>query len=80
MPRPGALRASVGSTEATSEQTTSVCWTDARKSTAEGTDTFIGGTGRFADAAGTASFEATVETTPDGITHLTINFDGTIGY
>jgi hypothetical protein len=49
-------------------------------STAEGTYSFIGGTGRFVDAAGTASFEATVATTRDGITHLAITFDGTIDY
>ena len=48
--------------------------------TAEGTYTFIGGTGRFADAAGTASFEATLATAPDGIIHVAITFDGTIDY
>jgi hypothetical protein len=48
--------------------------------TVEGTYTFVGGTGRFADAAGTARFEATVATTPDGVTHLAITFDGTIDY
>jgi len=48
--------------------------------TAEGTYTFIGGTGRFAAAAGTARFGAITTTTPDGITHLAITFDGTIDY
>jgi hypothetical protein len=44
--------------------------------TAEGTYTFTGGTGRFSDAAGTASFEAT---TADGI-HLDVSFVGSISY
>jgi ELWxxDGT repeat protein len=44
--------------------------------TAAGTYTFTGGTGRFRDATGTASFEAT---TPDGI-HLTVSFAGSISY
>jgi hypothetical protein len=48
--------------------------------TAAGTYTFIGGTGRFADASGTASFEVTVASTADGITLLAITFDGTINY
>jgi hypothetical protein len=46
----------------------------------EGTYIFIGGSGRFADAAGTAGFVATTATTPDGITHLAIAIDGTIDY
>jgi hypothetical protein len=44
--------------------------------TAEGTYTFTGGTGRFSDATGTASFEAT---TTDGI-HLDVSFVGSISY
>jgi hypothetical protein len=44
--------------------------------TAEGTYTFTGGTGRFSDATGTASFEAT---TLDGI-HVAVSFEGSIGY
>jgi len=48
--------------------------------TAEGTYTFVGGTGRFAGATGTADFEATTATTPDGVTHAAITFDGTISY
>jgi ELWxxDGT repeat protein len=44
--------------------------------TAAGTYTFTGGTGRFRDATGTAGFEAT---TPDGI-HLTVSFAGSISY
>lgn len=44
--------------------------------TAQGSYTFTGGTGRFADAAGTANFEAT---TPDGA-HVSVSFAGTISY
>jgi hypothetical protein len=44
--------------------------------TAEGTLTFTGGTGRFADATGEADFEAV---TPDGI-HLALTFEGTIDF
>jgi hypothetical protein len=44
--------------------------------TAEGTYTFKGGTGRFRNATGTASFEAT---TPDGI-HVAVSFTGSISY
>jgi hypothetical protein len=44
--------------------------------TAEGTYTFTGGTGRFADATGTADFEAY---TPDGV-NVTATFDGAIRY
>ena len=44
--------------------------------TAEGTYTFTGGTGRFRDATGTASFTAI---TPDGI-HLDVSFEGSISY
>jgi hypothetical protein len=43
--------------------------------TAEGTYTFVGGTGRFSDATGTASFEATVE---GG--QVAVSFDGSISY
>jgi hypothetical protein len=42
--------------------------------TATGTYTFTGGTGRFANATGSADF---VVTTPDGI-HLTVEFEGTL--
>ena len=48
--------------------------------TAEGTYTFVGGTGQFAGATGTADFEATTATTPDGVTHAAITFDGSISY
>ena len=48
--------------------------------TAEGTYTFTGGTGRFEDATGTASFQVTTATTPDGVTHLSVRFRGKIGY
>ena len=44
--------------------------------TAEGTYTFTGGTGRFTDATGTATFTATL---PDGI-HIAVSFHGSIGY
>ena len=44
--------------------------------TAEGTYTFTGGTGRFSDATGTASFEAT---TSDGV-HVAVSFEGSISY
>jgi hypothetical protein len=44
--------------------------------TLEGTYTFLGGTGRFSDATGTASFEAS---TPDGL-HLAVSFEGSISY
>jgi hypothetical protein len=44
--------------------------------TAEGTYTFTGGTGRFSDATGTASFQAI---TPDGV-HVEISFKGSISY
>jgi len=44
--------------------------------TLEGTYAFTGGTGRFSDATGVASFEAT---TPDGI-HVAISFEGEISY
>jgi len=43
---------------------------------AQGTYTFNGGTGRFSDAAGTATFEAT---TPDFV-HVSVSFAGTISY
>src|SRR5262245_20312143 len=42
--------------------------------TAEGTYTFDGGTGRFADATGTAGFGATTATTPDGVLHVAVTF------
>jgi hypothetical protein len=48
--------------------------------TVEGTYTFVGGTGQFAGATGTADFGATTETTPDGVTHAAITFDGKISY
>jgi ELWxxDGT repeat protein len=44
--------------------------------TAEGTYTFTGGTGRFSDATGTATFAAT---TLDAI-HVTVSFEGSISY
>ena len=44
--------------------------------TAEGTYTFTGGTGRFSDATGTASFQAI---TPDGV-HVAVSFKGSISY
>ena len=44
--------------------------------TAEGTYTFTGGTGRFSGATGTAKFQAT---TPD-LVHLTVSFEGSITY
>lgn len=44
--------------------------------TAVGTYTFTGGTGRFADATGEATFTAY---TPDGV-HVTATFEGTIRY
>lgn len=44
--------------------------------TAEGSYTFTGGTGRFAGATGTAGFEAY---TPDGL-HVTASFEGSISY
>src|SRR5262245_2689936 len=44
--------------------------------TAEGTYTFTGGTGRFSDARGTACFHAT---TPDGV-HVAVSFEGSISY
>ena len=48
--------------------------------TAEGTYTFFGGTGQFVGATGTADFEAATATTPDGVTHAAITFDGKISY
>ena len=48
--------------------------------TAEGIYTVAGGTGRFAGATGTADFDATVAVTPDGVTHVAANFDGTLSY
>lgn len=44
--------------------------------TAVGTDTFTGGTGRFADASGQAQFAVV---SPDGI-HVAASFDGSIQY
>ena len=44
--------------------------------TAEGTYTFTGGTGRFGGATGTADFEAI---TPDGV-HVVASFEGSISY
>jgi hypothetical protein len=44
--------------------------------TAEGTLTFTGGTGRFQDATGEADFEAV---SPDGV-HLALTFDGAIEF
>jgi hypothetical protein len=44
--------------------------------TAEGTYTFTGGSGRFSDATGTATFEAT---TPDA-SHIAVTFEGSISY
>lgn len=44
--------------------------------TAEGTYTFTGGTGRFEDATGEATFDAF---TPDGV-HVEATFEGTIRY
>jgi hypothetical protein len=48
--------------------------------TAEGTYTSVGGTGRFEDATGTAGFEVTTATTPDGVTHVVVTFEGKISY
>ncbi len=48
--------------------------------TAEGTYTFVGGTGRFEDATGTAGFEVTAATTPDGVIHVAVTFKGKISY
>ena len=48
--------------------------------TAEGTYAFVGGTGRFAGATGTADFDATTAVTPDGVTHVTVTFDGEVSY
>jgi hypothetical protein len=44
--------------------------------TAEGTLTFTGGTGRFGDATGEVDFEAV---SPDGV-HLALTFEGTIDF
>jgi hypothetical protein len=44
--------------------------------TAEGTYTFTGGTGRFRDASGEAAFEGV---TSDGI-HIALTFEGTIRF
>jgi hypothetical protein len=44
--------------------------------TAEGTYTFTGGTGRFEDATGEATFEAF---TTDGV-HVEVSFEGTVRY
>jgi hypothetical protein len=44
--------------------------------TAEGTLTFTGGTGRFRDASGEVAFKAV---SPDGL-HLALTFEGTIEY
>jgi hypothetical protein len=44
--------------------------------TAEGSYTFVGGTGRFRDATGSADFQAV---TPDGV-HVTAEFEGSISY
>jgi len=46
------------------------------KTTAEGTYTFTGGTGRFTDATGTAHFKASL---PDGI-HIAVSFKGSISF
>ena len=48
--------------------------------TAQGTYTFTGGTGRFAGATGSAAFAATTGTTPDGVTHVAATFTGNISY
>ena len=45
--------------------------------TTAGTITFMGGTGRFTNASGTANFEAVIA--PDGM-HYTLTFEGTIQY
>jgi hypothetical protein len=45
--------------------------------TTAGTITFMGGTGRFTNASGTANFGAVIA--PDGI-HYTLTFEGTIQY
>jgi hypothetical protein len=45
--------------------------------TAAGTITFAGGTGRFKNASGTAHFEAVIA--PDGV-HVSITFEGTIQF
>jgi hypothetical protein len=44
--------------------------------TADGTYTFVGGTGRFRDASGEAAFQAV---TSDGV-HIAIRFKGSIDY
>jgi hypothetical protein len=48
--------------------------------TAEGTYAFVGGTGRFEHATGTADFAATTAVTPDGVTHVAVTFDGELSY
>jgi hypothetical protein len=73
----GAIAGSVIFTAANGDQ----LWADFEgdfisPTTAEGTYTFTGGTGRFSDATGTASFEAT---TTDGL-HLDVAFAGSISY
>ena len=56
-------------------------WSDEGRFTSSttiaGTITFMGGTGRFSNASGTADFEAVIA--PDGM-HYTLTFEGTIQY
>jgi hypothetical protein len=74
----GTVQAMVVLTAANGDQ---LFWTDVATltspTTAAGTITFTGGTGRFKDASGTAHFDAVISA--DG-SHLSLTFEGSIRY